>query len=103
LQGLPPVCRADRLGGQNLTQKKAVIITEIQKNTRITRNELVRRLCINLSAVQKQMEILKEKGVIVRKGGEEACTGKLDRVKHRRIELVFKVYIKVNALRSELI
>lgn len=49
------------------------------------------------------MEILKEKGVIVRKGGEEACTGKLDRVKHRRIELVFKVYIKVNALRSELI
>ena len=64
--------RKESLGGQKKWSENLVKIVElIRNNPKITRKELSETLQINPSAIQKNIEKLKEKGIIARVGSDK--------------------------------
>lgn len=59
---------SDRWSEKGLTEKQIAVLKLIEENPKISRRELVEKLGINPSAVQKHLEALKEKGVLRRVG-----------------------------------
>jgi ATP-dependent DNA helicase RecG len=60
-----------RKGGQKMTPKRTVVLELIKQDTSISRKDLSKKLNINESAVQKYLDILKEKMVIKRVGPDK--------------------------------
>lgn len=58
-----------QIGGQiNLTDRQLEIIEIIKNNAKVSRKEISEKVGINESAIQKHIDILKEKGALVRIG-----------------------------------
>lgn len=53
----------------SLSKRQLEVLEIIKANTKISRRKLAEQLNINASAVQGHLDLLKEKGVLSRKGG----------------------------------
>ena len=53
----------------SLSKRQLEVLEIIKANTKISRRKLAEQLNINVSAVQGHLDLLKEKGVLSRKGG----------------------------------
>ena len=60
---------SDKWSEKELTEKQVMVLKLINENPKISRRELVKKLGINPSAIQKHLGALKEKGVLRRVGG----------------------------------
>lgn len=64
-----PIDNEGILQAAQLTIRQVEILEIIRSNTKISRRKLAEQLEINVSAVQGHLALLKEKGVLSRKGG----------------------------------
>ena len=64
-----PINSKGVLQAAQLTIRQVEILEIIRSNTKISRRKLAEQLEINVSAVQGHLDLLKEKGVLSRKGG----------------------------------
>jgi ATP-dependent DNA helicase RecG len=64
-----PIDNEGILQAAQLTIRQVEVLEIIRSNAKISRRKLAEQLEINVSAVQGHLDLLKEKGVLTRKGG----------------------------------
>ena len=64
-----PIEKQSAFHSASLSTRQVEVLEIIKANTKISRRKLAEQLNINVSAVQGHLDLLKEKGVLTRKGG----------------------------------
>ena len=64
-----PIEKQSAFHSASLSTRQEEVLEIIKANTKISRRKLAEQLNINVSAVQGHLDLLKEKGVLTRKGG----------------------------------
>jgi ATP-dependent DNA helicase RecG len=64
-----PIEKQTAFHSASLSARQLEVLEIIKANTKISRRKLAEQLKINVSAVQGHLDLLKEKGVLSRKGG----------------------------------
>ena len=64
-----PIEKQSAFHSVSLSTRQVEVLEIIKANTKISRRKLAEQLSINVSAVQGHLDLLKEKGVLSRKGG----------------------------------
>jgi ATP-dependent DNA helicase RecG len=64
-----PIEKQSAFHSASLSMRQVEVLEIIKANTKISRRKLAEQLNINVSAVQGHLDLLKEKGVLSRKGG----------------------------------
>jgi ATP-dependent DNA helicase RecG len=64
-----PIEKQSAFHSASLSTRQVEVLEIIKANTKISRRKLAEQLNINVSAVQGHLDLLKEKGVLSRKGG----------------------------------